>query len=89
MIWRQVQAYFRAGLDRDRHGGADQNFRALINDICLRLLTRAIYLTRVVDRGRRRAEPHIGKLLELFPVHAVLQYPVSEQAMQTALQPPA
>jgi len=36
-----------------------------------------------------REEEHIGKLLELFPVHAVLTYPVSEQAMQAALQAPA
>ena len=34
-----------------------------------------------------REEDHIGKLLELFPVQAVLQYPVSEQAMQAALHP--
>lgn len=33
-------------------------------------------------------EPHIGKLLELFSIHAVLTYPVSEQAMQAALQVP-
>ncbi len=33
-----------------------------------------------------REEPHIGKLVELFPIHAVLTYPVSEQAMQAALQ---
>jgi len=30
-------------------------------------------------------EPHIGKLLELFPIHAVLTYPVTEQQMQAAL----
>jgi len=36
-----------------------------------------------------REELHIGKLLELFPIHAVLKYPVSEQAMQGALQTPA
>jgi hypothetical protein len=35
-----------------------------------------------------REEPHIGKLLELFPIHAVLQYPATEQAMQAALQVP-
>jgi hypothetical protein len=35
-----------------------------------------------------REQDHIGKLLELFPVHTVLTYPVSEQAMQTALQSP-
>lgn len=36
-----------------------------------------------------REEDHIGKLLDLFPIHAVLTYPVSEQAMQAALQTPA
>jgi len=35
-----------------------------------------------------REEPHIGKLLELFPIHAVLTYPVTEQAMQAALHSP-
>lgn len=29
--------------------------------------------------------PHLRKLTELFPVHATLTYPVSEQAMQAAL----
>jgi hypothetical protein len=33
-----------------------------------------------------REEDPIGKLLELFHIHAVLQYPVSEQTMQVALQ---
>jgi hypothetical protein len=33
-------------------------------------------------------EPHIGKLTELFPIHAVLTYPVSEQAMPAALDSP-
>ncbi|MDP2266808.1 MAG: hypothetical protein Q8J70_09680 [Thiobacillus sp.] len=35
-----------------------------------------------------REEPHIGKLLELFPIHAVLTYPVTEQAMRAALHSP-
>lgn len=33
-----------------------------------------------------READHIGKLLQLFPVHAVLTCPVSEQQMQAALQ---
>lgn len=32
---------------------------------------------------------HIGKLLELFPVHAVLTYPIDEMQMRAALQPAA
>ena len=32
--------------------------------------------------------PHIGKLTELFPVHAVLKYPVSEEEMRAVLQAP-
>ena len=32
-----------------------------------------------------REEEHVGKLLELFPVHAVLTYPVTEQAPRAAL----
>ena len=33
--------------------------------------------------------PHIGKLLELFPVHAVLKYPVTEEQMRDVLQTPS
>lgn len=33
--------------------------------------------------------PHIGKLTELFPVHAALEYPVGEEAMRAVLQTPA
>jgi hypothetical protein len=35
---------------------------------------------------RPREAPHIDKLLALFPIHAVLTHPVSEAAMQAALQ---
>lgn len=31
-------------------------------------------------------EPHMAKLAELFPIHAVLKYPVTAQEMQAALQ---
>jgi len=30
-------------------------------------------------------EAHIGKLLDLFPVHAVLKYPIAEDQMRSAL----
>ena len=32
-------------------------------------------------------EPHIGNLVELFPIHVVLTYPVTEQAMQADCKP--
>lgn len=31
---------------------------------------------------------HIDKLLALFPVHSVLQYPITEEQMRLALQDP-
>lgn len=33
-----------------------------------------------------READHIGKLLDLFPVHAVFSYPVDEAALAAALQ---
>ena len=32
---------------------------------------------------------HIGKLLALFPVHAVLKFPIAEKQMRAALLSPA
>jgi len=58
-------------------------------DVTIRTLQRFAPQAKVIVFMHPREEPHLGKLLELFPVHAVLQYPVSEQAMQAALQPPA
>ena len=34
-----------------------------------------------------REAPHIGKLLDLFTIHAVLSYPVDEQALAAWLAP--
>jgi hypothetical protein len=58
-------------------------------DVTLRSLQRFAPQAKMIVFVHPREEPHIGKLLELFPVHAVLTYPVSEQAMQAALQGPA
>ncbi len=53
-----------------------------------RALQRFAPQAKVIVFMHPREEDHIGKLLELFPLHAVLAYPVSEQAMQAALQTP-
>ena len=55
-------------------------------DVTIRSLQRFAPQAKMIVFMHPREEPHIGKLLELFPVHAVLQYPVSEQAMRAALQ---
>ncbi len=58
-------------------------------DVTIRTLQRFAPQAKVIVFMHPREEDHIGKLLELFPIHAVLAYPVSEPAMQAALQPPA
>jgi hypothetical protein len=55
-------------------------------DVTIRTLQRFAPQAKVIVFMHPREEPHIDKLLELFPIHAVLAYPVSEQAMQAALQ---
>jgi hypothetical protein len=57
-------------------------------DVTIRTLQRFAPQAKIVVLMHPREQDHIGKLLELFPVHTVLTYPVSEQAMQTALQSP-
>jgi len=57
-------------------------------DVTIRTLQRFAPQAKVIVFMQAREEHHIGKLLELFPIHAVLIYPVSEQAMQVALQTP-
>ena len=56
-------------------------------DVTLRSLQRFAPQAKMIVFMHPREEDHIGKLLELFPVHAVLTYPVSEQAMQAACNP--
>lgn len=57
-------------------------------DVTIRTLQRFAPQAKVIVLMQDQEKDHIGKLLELFPVHAVLTYPVSEQAMQAALQGP-
>ena len=42
--------------------------------------------TKVIVFAQRSDEAHVEKLAALFPVHAVLTYPVAEQEMQAVLQ---
>ncbi|MGV8991775.1 MAG: hypothetical protein ACOH1Q_10280 [Thiobacillus sp.] len=58
-------------------------------DVTLRSLQYLAPQAKMIVLMQPNEEPHIGKLLELFPIHAVLTYPVSEQAMQAALDKPA
>ena len=58
-------------------------------DVTIPTLQRFAPQAKVIVFMHPREADHIGKLLELFPVHAVLAYPVTEQAMQAALQTPA
>ena len=55
-------------------------------DVTLRSLQCFAPQAKLIVFMHPREEPHIGKLLELFPIHAVLTYPVTEQAMQATLQ---
>lgn len=55
-------------------------------DVTLRSLQYLAPQAKMIVFLHPREAPHIDKLVELFPIHAVLQYPVSEQAMQAALQ---
>ena len=57
-------------------------------DVTIRTLQRFAPQAKMIVFMHPREEPHISKLLELFPIHDVLTYPVSERAMQAALQGP-
>ena len=54
-------------------------------DVTLRTLQCQAPQAKTIVFIHPREADHIGKLLDLFPIHAVLTYPVSEQAMQAAL----
>lgn len=54
-------------------------------DVTIRTLQRFAPQAKVIVFMHPREAPHIGKLLELFSIHAVLAYPVTEQQMQAAL----
>lgn len=57
-------------------------------DVTLRTLQSKAPKARIIVFMQPREAPHIGKLLEVFPVHAVLKYPVSEDEMRALLQDP-
>lgn len=54
-------------------------------DVTLRALQRFAAEARVIVFVHPNEREYVGKLLELFPIHAMLQYPVAEQAMRQAL----
>jgi hypothetical protein len=58
-------------------------------DVTLRTLQAKAPRAKIIVVMQPREAPHIGKLLEVFPVHAVLQYPIAEEQMRAALLSPA
>jgi hypothetical protein len=54
-------------------------------DVTIRSLQRFAPQAKMIVFMHPREEDHIGKLLDLFPIHALLTYPVTEQQMQAAL----
>lgn len=56
-------------------------------DVTLRTLQSRASGAKLIVVMQPGEAPHIGKLLELFPIHAVLKYPVSEDEMRAVLQP--
>jgi hypothetical protein len=54
-------------------------------DVTIRTLQRFAPQAKVIVFMHPREEPHIGKLLELFSIHAVFTYPVNESALLAAL----
>ncbi len=55
-------------------------------DVTLRTLQCQAPAARTIVFIHPREEEHIGKLLALFPVHAVFTYPINETALAAALQ---
>ena len=55
-------------------------------DVTLRTLQPVAPDARILIVMQPSQAPHISKLLALFPVHAVLTYPVDEAQMRAALQ---
>lgn len=54
-------------------------------DVTLRTLEVAAPQAKIIVVMQAREEAHIGKLLDLFPIHAVLRLPVAEEQMRSAL----
>jgi hypothetical protein len=55
-------------------------------DVTIRTLQPVVPQARIIIVMRPSEAEHVGKLLELFPVHAVLTYPITEAQMRAALQ---
>lgn len=55
-------------------------------DVTLRTLQAAAPKAKIILVMRPSEEAHIGKLLEVFSVDAVLKYPINEEQMRAALQ---
>jgi DNA-binding NarL/FixJ family response regulator len=58
-------------------------------DVTLRTLQAAAPQAKIIVLMQASEEAHIGKLLALFSVHAVLKYPITADQMRDALQSPA
>ncbi len=58
-------------------------------DVTLRTLQAFAPRAKIIVVMQPGEEAHIGKLLALFAVHAVLKYPIAEEQMRAALQSPA
>jgi hypothetical protein len=58
-------------------------------DVTLRTLQAAAPQAKIIVVMQPSEEAHIGKLLNLFRVHAVLKLPVTQEQMRAALQGPA
>jgi hypothetical protein len=58
-------------------------------DVTLRTLQYLSPQAKVIVVMQPSEAPHIDRLLGLFPIHAVLKYPVSEQEMRAALLSPS
>jgi hypothetical protein len=54
-------------------------------DVTIRTLQAVAPRAKIIIVMRSSEAAHIGKLLELFPVHAVLTYPIDEQQMRAVL----
>lgn len=55
-------------------------------DVTLRTLQAVAPQAKIIVVMQASEEAHIGKLLELFPIHAVLKFPVAKEQMRDTLQ---
>jgi len=55
-------------------------------DVTLRTLQAAAPQAKIIVVMQTSEEAHIGKLLDLFPIHAVLKLPLTQEQMRATLQ---